>query len=328
MFSWLPSGSGVKVADLLKRKAAEGVEVNVLIDDVGSLQVWKTPRWKFFEDLRAAGVHVIRNAGGVPGSGQAVDHQKLYVIDGATAFVGGMNLSGMYDTWHDTMVKLEGPAVGDAAKRFLERWTSHGGTVSPRQAEQVARANVAAAHGATGASVSLVTNDPHSDVDVTRLYLDRIERAKRRVWIESPVIGSEAFAQALEGAARRGVDVQLFVTGATATHGVPGLSLISRSFYGELMAAGVKVIEQASMSHSKVLLADDQATVGSFNLTNRSSFHDFEIAVDVRDDAFERSLAAMIDADRAAGHVVTPADISGPLARVLINIRKHLHVQY
>lgn len=324
MFSLLPDGTGAQLAEVLKRKARQGVEVNVQVDTVGSYQIWGTRYYKFIKDLESAGVHVSRNDFGSPWDNEHVDHRKLYVIDGKTAFIGGMNLGERYDGWHDVMVELQGPAVAQAAARFVNQWTAGGGTISGRQAQALKppRGKL------TFSSVAVIENLPGQSLDLTAYYLRSIQTAKKRVWISTPYLGDERFATALAAAAKRGVDVRVYTTSQGAKVIVPGMTLLSRSFYPELLKAGVKVFEEPRMAHAKVMLVDDAASVGSMNLTRTSAEVDRELNIATATPQFVRDVENMFRSDEKIAKRVAKTDVRAPLDYALGFLRKVVHVQH
>lgn len=324
LYSWMATGSGAELAKVVEQKAREGVEVNVMVDGYGSMQIPGTSAYQQVQEMRAAGVHVIVNDSINPLSGQPIDHTKVYVIDGKGGFLGGMNLAATYDKWHDAMFTLDQASAVTAGRDFLARWALRGGTVSA--------ANQAAMHPAnepaTNPETRVLTNHPGGTEQVTAAYLSTISTATKRVWVESPFVGSQAMIDALCAAARRGVDVRLVTDGSSTNDAVPGIPLVGRSYYTELAAAGVKIYEQAQMTHSKVLLTDDTVTAGSFNLTRRSEALHYEIDLQSSSTSFVNSVRAMFDSDLATAHQVTEAELHGATNVVLSWLHRLLHIQY
>jgi cardiolipin synthase len=319
MFSWLDSGSGHRIAEILKRKARQGVEVNIQLDQVGSLLVPGTSSSRMVHELEAAGVHVVRSNHFALTGAQYVDHRKIYVIDGNTAFVGGMNLSKTYDGWHDVMVRVQGPAAAMAGVEFLRRWRRLGGSISARQSVTLGdrQAQLGAMH------VGFSVNDPRTGMELTQTYLNMIAHAQHRLWVESPWLGDEKFAKALADAARRGVDVRVVLPAKKTKSGIPVVGLLSESFFPMLRAAGVKIYTQQRMTHTKLLLADDVATVGSMNLSNRSSSHDHEFNVVVNSPDFATSVERLIVDDISHSNDETHASETP-----LLSLARMLHIQY
>jgi cardiolipin synthase len=323
MFSIRDNGSGAQLAQLLKRKAAEGVEVNVQIDDIGSYQ-WKPADYEFVNSLRAAGVHVVRNSYKGPFGHNRVDHRKLYVIDGTTAFVGGMNLSSTYDTWHDVMVRMSGPVVAQAGALFVQQFEHNGGHVSAAQKLQLARPLPAAG----SERAQLVENMPGVSERNTQSYLSMINGAHHRIWVSTPYIGDPQLAAALVAAARRGVDVRIATTSPKVRSLVPGMQDLTRSYYGELTDAGAQIYEEPRMAHAKMLIADGQTSVGSMNLSHTSAAHDVELNVVTSSPQFQRQVAAVFRHDFASSHRVTHKDAHSRTDDILADIRRWLHIRH
>lgn len=275
MFSLLHTGTGRELVDLLIKKAGEGVEVNLQVDATGSYQIPGHPGWRMLEEAEAKGVNVVRNLPNNPVTDDAVDHRKLYVIDGKVAFTGGMNVGGKYDTWHDTMVRLDGPAVDDAERLFAERWKATGGSISPRQ-QRLLDTKVPAAGGDR---IALVQNSPGRDIAMTQHFLDLVNGAKERLWISTLYIGDEQLVDAVGAAARRGVDVRITTTSPDAVGIVPGTSELSHAFYRKLLDDGARIYENPTMHHAKGILSDDKVSLGSMNMSLASALNDFELNV-------------------------------------------------
>ena len=324
MYGWLDSGSGAELARAVEQKAREGVEVNVMLDGRGSMVGPFLRGTKLVASMRAAGVNVIVNDSLIPLVDGPVDHCKLYSIDGRTGFLGGMNLSKTYDTWNDAMVTLDRSGAINAGRDFLARWVARGGKVSAINDRLIVRPATEPAPDGT----RILANHPGSSAPITDAYYAAIATARHRIWVETPFLGSQALVDALKAAALRGVDVRLVTNGLRTNDAVPGANLLAAGFYAELMRAGVKVYQQAQMTHSKIMLADDVATVGSFNLTTRSEGKHFEIAAQSGAASLVASVGAMFDAHMGAGYLVTPEDLTKPSQRFLTLLRTALKIQY
>lgn len=324
LYGWLESGSGAQLAEAIVAKAREGVEVNIMVDGRGSMVGPGLRGSKLVAKLRQAGANVIVNNSLIPFVGAPVDHGKSYSIDGRTGFLGGMNLSKTYDTWNDAMVTLDRTGAVAAGRDFLERWVARGGTVSAMNQRLIVDAVVAPDPNGT----RIIANHPGSKAPITDAYLGAIATAKDRVWIETPFLGSQQMVDALKAAARRGVDVRLLTNGLRTNDAVPGANLLAAGFYAELMQSGVKVYQQAQMTHSKILLADSTATVGSFNLTTRSESKHFELSMQSRAASLITSVSSMFDAHMGAAYLVTAADLAKPGQTFLTLLRKALKIQY
>lgn len=325
LYGWLDSGSGAQLARAIEQKAREGVEVNVMMDARGSFVIPGLNKGTAFaERLRAAGVNVIVNRSLIPFLSDPVDHGKSYSIDGRVGFLGGMNLSRTYDTWNDAMVTLDPAASHAVGRDFLARWVERGGTVSAINRRTYL--DPASAPAATGNDV--LVNRPGRSAAITDAYAGAIATAKQRLWIESPFLGSQAMVDALVGAARRGVDVRLLTNGIDTDGSVPGANWLGTGFYAQLVRGGVKVYQQDQMTHSKILLADDHAIVGSFNLTTRSERGHHEMSLRSTSTSLMGQVAAMFDAHMATGLLVTEAELRRPSFRMLQLLRGALRIQY
>lgn len=323
LYGWLDSGSGAELARAVEQKAREGVEVNIMLDGRGSMVGPFLPGTKLVARMRAAGINVIVNESLIPGS-RPVDHCKLYSIDGQVGFLGGMNLSKTYDTWNDAMVTLDRSGAIAAGRDFLARWVARGGTISTINDRLVARPATEPAPGGT----RILANHPGLATPITDAYLAAISTARNRVWIETPFLGSQAMVDALAAAARRGVDVRLLTNGTETNAAVPGATWLGASFYAQLVRAGAKVYQQEQMTHSKVMLADGTATVGSFNLTTRSAGKHFEVAAQSGAAGLVRSVSGMFDAHMGAAYLVTEADLRRPSNRLLAALRRAMRIEY
>lgn len=297
LFSLMPTGSGKELGDALARKARQGVEVNLVLDFFGGMQVPGTPAWRYVRKLRAAGVNVIvTRPWSLDRAARNVDHRKAIVIDGRTAFIGGMNFSRWFDSWHDVMVQLDGPAAARAGHVFVQRWRELQGTVTERHSRALSLGASAPLRDARTSAALIVNVPDDNDMAVTQYYRHRIATAKRRIWLTTPFIGDGAIVRELAAAARRGVDVRVSTSGG-ALLGVPLIPSFTRTFFRELLDAGAKVYEVDVVTHAKMLVTDDEATVGSFNASRRSAHHLHELNVVVRDPSFVKQVTSVFERD-------------------------------
>ncbi len=272
------------VLNILSRKAAEGVEIRFLYD--GMSQFLKLPAG-YTRILEGIGVHTRIYAPIHPvltGMQNYRDHRKIVVIDGETAFTGGINLADEYINkkarfghWKDQGIRIQGEAVRNFTMAFLQMWNiAEKGQPENYRPYLNPPLPVMEADG----YVVPYTDDPFNDEDVgEHVYLDILYKARKYVHIMTPylVIGSE-MVQALTFAAKRGVDVELIIP-----H-IPDKKyafLVARTYYRVLLEAGVKVYEYTpGFIHSKSFVSDDRkAVVGSINLDYRSLYLHFEDAV-------------------------------------------------
>ena len=317
-------GVAAEMAELLRRKAAEGVSVAMLYDSVGSLGTDKG----FFEGLRQAGVSVCEfnpvNPLSRPGSWGLVqrNHRKMVAVDSDVAFTGGINLSEVYNRgsglrwgsssgsraasagergWRDTQVELRGPVVTGMTTLFRETWMQQGckAVLPPAPAPTPG----AAAPGQR--VVQLVASDPGSGVNPTYTRLLRaVAAAQRSVYLTMAYFApGPEMVQALADAAKRGVDVQLVLPGRSD---VALVQHAARSYYAQLLQAGAKIHEvDHAVMHAKTAVVDGVfATVGSSNLDWRSIVGNNEIDVIVFGDDFGSEMETLFGQDVATARTI------------------------
>ena len=279
---------GRALADLLIEKRAAGVQVNLIYDSVGTLG---TPP-EFFDRLRTAGVDLLEFNPVDPSKAQGRleinrrDHRKLLVVDGRIAFTGSVNISRAYGksaalpswrkeptsrdaneaAWRDTHMQIEGPAVADFQTLFIDAWQrksgkplSGGSYFPPLRAQGDALVRV------IGSSAE------KADYTIYKIYVSSLANASKYVHLTiAYFVPDRQLIAALKDAARRGVEVTIVFPSFTD----PALILsANRSFYEELMDAGVKVYEtNEALLHAKTAVIDGVwSTIGSANIDMRSS---------------------------------------------------------
>ncbi len=327
MFSFDPSGAGRQVADLLIDKARSGVEVNVQVDQVGSMVLPLASGTSFMDELASAGIRVRVNPRLTLSDGvRPVDHRKVLIVDGETCFTGGMNLSAKFGTWHDVMARIDGPAAARMGVELLGRWVDEGGTISDAQRYTLLRGAEAREQGA--ASVSILTNKPGGEHHASDFLLSSIAAARQRVWMLTPTLSNSAVVDAIIGAAQRGVDVRVGISGREGWIGTRALGVIGSAFYEDLVRGGVKLYEQPGMSHAKVSLVDDVALVGSMNLTRRAMLWDHETGIASDDPAFRGQLQQMLERDLSQGRRIGMDDAARILARGARAVRRATGLQW
>ncbi len=308
---------GERLANLLSKKRAEGVRVNVLYDSVGSLG---TPK-EYFERLRASGIAVCEfnpvNPLKAPKGWQINnrDHRKILVVDGRTAFTGGINISGVYSAgsfgsrrsapskeegWRDTHIRVRGPIVAEFQRLFIDAW-------GRQECDGLESARFFPRNQEAGQwTMRVVASDPeNSKSEMYVALLSAIEQAERRVWLTyGYFVPDPATIETLQAAAARGVDVRLVL---------PGFSdfwaplYAGRSHYQGLLSAGVRIFERHdALLHAKTAVIDGVwSSVGSTNLDWRSFVHNYEADVIVLAEAFAREMENLFALDVKASHEIT-----------------------
>jgi cardiolipin synthase len=318
-YNWEPSGPSLEIAKILKDKVREGVEVNVMTDRRGSFGFDSTADaadvQRYFDDLEDAGVNVIVTdpGGNVNPFGLYLDHRKLFDIDHRVAHVGGLGLAstadGKYDDWHDLMIRIEGPAAAQAGAEFVSQWQIQGGQVTSTQQAAFASAQASAVDQAkTGASARMLPNTPGVGLDATEDFMAAAAGPGERLWAMTPYVGDRQVQRAMIEAAKAGKDVRLLVPGPESRSNGPLLQ-VSRTFYRDLLEAGVRVYEYPEMMHAKAWVTDDQLTVGSTNLSDGALDEYLELSAAVKDDPVTLAKAErMLEADLARSRELTLDD--------------------
>ncbi len=275
--------AGARLLDALCAKAAEGVEVRLLVDGWGSFGLDPSFLAPLL-DARARFAYYLPPRIRLRSSRLNFrNHRKLVCVDGRVGFVGGINVGNEYlgrdprlGAWRDTMLRIEGPAVAAMEEVFIEDWRIATG-------EELD----AAAFPATGpgdALVQVLPSDPGDPWQPIRTALFQgIAGSRRRAWLTSPYfVPDESVRTALLAAALRGVDVRILLPGRSDMRLVQAAG---RSYYPELLRAGVRIYEyQAGFVHAKTLIVDDSvASVGSANMDIRSFELNHEVNVIVSD---------------------------------------------
>ena len=267
---------------LLREKAAEGLDVRLMYDAVGSLS--KAPPG-YYKVIRAAGIRckVFSPMSPILSTHQNNrDHRKVCIVDGTVAFTGGINIADEYINavtrkcghWKDFGLRVTGEAVDSMTVSYLQMWN-----LTERRQEAF-EPFLKKYFVPSGGFVVPYTDQPFDAYNVCRaVYLDILNTARSYVYIMTPylVIDSE-LKSALVYAAQRGVDVRILLPGQCDE---PIAKTIGITYYRELLSGGVKLYAYApGMLHSKVFLSDDEkAVVGTVNLDYRSLFLTFENAV-------------------------------------------------
>jgi cardiolipin synthase len=309
---------GRRFAEALIAKQQQGVQVNLIHDSVGTIG---TPK-KFFQRLADSGIRVLEFNPMNPLMARKEwelnqrDHRKLLIVDGRTAFLGGINISSVYSggsssqgtrprpagsrAWRDTDLQLQGPVVAELQKMFLATWVAQKG--EPLTAENYFPEPVSAGPHVVRA-IGSSPEEPYSLIYAT--LLSAISSAETSVHLTNAYFAPDPQLLAtLEAAAARGVDVTLILPSNTDSWLV---FHAGRGYYERLLRAGVKIHERRDVIlHSKTALIDGVwATVGSTNLDWRSFLHNYELNAVVLGVEFGHQVQAMFDKDLAASDAIT-----------------------
>lgn len=298
-YIWQPDRIGTKLRDLLTEKAKAGVKVRYLYDALGSLRLTR----QFLQPMRDAGVQI---ATFVPGqtfrerwSVNLRSHRKIVLVDGVTGFTGGMNIGDEYlgrskhfGFWRDAHLRLDGPAVLQLQEVFAVDWLYATGEDlnDPGLFPTPHDAGTVDAHVVAGGP------DLPESVFHTLMFAAINEARHSATLATSYFVPTPGLSAALCAAALRGVRTRVLVSGPvtywTTYHA-------GRSFYDELLAAGVEVYEYTrGQQHAKTLTIDGcWSMVGTPNFDPRSVFLNFEVGVILYDAGIAEQLEHSFDTD-------------------------------
>jgi len=270
------------ILDVLVRKAAQGVDVRVIYDDLGCML---TLPYRYSDKLESMGIKCCVFNPLVPVLSvkfNTRDHRKITVIDGHTAFTGGINIADEYINeivkhghWKDMGIMIKGEAVWNFTVMFLTLWDSLKKTDSNHESYKVSvdmPDEVRSKGYVQPFSDNPLDNEPVGQI----VYLNMINKAQKYVYITTPylIIDSEMIT-ALSTAAKSGVDVRII----TPHHADKKyVHETTRSFYPKLLQSGVRIFEyEPGFMHGKTFVSDDEcAVVGTINMDYRSLFLHFE----------------------------------------------------
>jgi cardiolipin synthase len=290
--------AGLLFRDALAAKAAEGVDVRVSFDAIGSIGA----PWSMWEPVLAAGGQVVEFAPISPlrrrFNVKAInhrDHRKILVVDGRTAFTGGMNIGDEWlpaeaggRDWRDDAIEVRGPVAADLRSLFFETWRREGRT-PPADVKRLPRK-------VSGRIIVLADNHgPKRKIRNT--YLKGIRHAKECIEITNPYfLPGPILVAALHSARRRGVEVRILIPGI---NDVWVVSMAMSSIIGRLLESEVRIFAyQGRVLHAKTAVFDEwMVTVGTYNLDPRSRRYNRESNIAVYDRGVARLARASFEQD-------------------------------
>ncbi len=303
VFIFRTDETGRKFAEILMRKAREGVKVYVLYEKV-LIKMDKTlldeMHTGLFKPFTRNKFHLnFRN------------HRKIMIIDGRVGFFGGINIGDDYvgkypkiGHWRDTNVRIEGPSLIPAQMAFCKDW----------QDSQGLPPSIEWKHGPSegDANVLIFSSGPIEEKPFCLLHhIALIDLARKKLWIANPyIVPPQSLIDALAMAALRGVDVRILVPSYSDNFLIMAVADI---YYQRLIDYGVKIYKyKAGFLHQKVMVVDDQlGVVGSANLDFRSMYINFEITTVSSDADYIDSLIKMLEKDLKDSEVVTMESLRG-----------------
>lgn len=324
-----------KVLDALHDTAARGVPVNVQLDELGSgLAMRKRDRVAMVEQLRDSGVKVITKPftlgrGSLDDARAAVDHRKMFEIDGTISWSGGMNAVDTWSPWHDLMLRVEGPASAQVGGVLAARWRDLGGEVTPERIDVLRRGLQAPVDDALHATRLLTDGNRHRR-ELSDAFVAATRAASDRFVLMDPYLADpRAMNEVVDAARRLGPEAQLFLS-SKVTSGGQSQDLFTdplrRAWAYKFAEAGGQVHVAPDFSHAKGWIIDDVAAVGSHNKDRSSMRRSYENLMATNDPGVVTLLEQAMDARRAVSASATADVVSG--WRGLARVRGALNLQY
>ena len=291
---------GRRFVDALCERARAKVKVHVIMDWLGSDRIDK----QFLKDMKQAGVEFERYK---PLRWYTLSHfnnrthRKLLIVDGKTAFTGGVGIADPWlgnadrkDRWRESHFRLQGPAVAQMQAAFVDNWIKTGGPV-------LCGSDYFPELKPVGNSLAQVFTSSKTDgsANMRLMYLFSVTSAEKHVRLAASYFVPDPLAIKTFLAAReRGVRIEIILAGPYTD--APAVRGASRSSWRDLLDAGVEIYEyQPARYHCKVMIVDDLwVSVGSANFDYRSFRRDDEANMNVYDGQFAAQLAAVFDEDK------------------------------
>ncbi|HLX58743.1 MAG TPA: phospholipase D-like domain-containing protein [Ktedonobacteraceae bacterium] len=288
-YIWKGDAVGQAFKEHLARKAAEGVEVYVILDNFANLVV--PGKFKVFPSainvLQYYAIHSPLHL--FDPRRYALDHRKLLVVDGSIGFIGGYNLGSMYATrWRDTHLRIQGRAAADLAQSFTDFWNLH-----HHPSRHIKR------HYARCFDPLInmrETNAMRLTFPIRDMYIEAIGRAEQRIRLtDAYFVPDHVLLDELKEAVKRGVDTQVLIPW-TSNHIV--VDWLARGNLTECLQSGIRVFGYRHMLHAKTCTIDGQwSTIGTANLDRLSSVGNYEINVEVYSDKLAQQMEELFERD-------------------------------
>lgn len=300
-----------RLVDTLCRAAERGVAVRGLFDAYGAAGLGAALR----ERMQAAGVQLrwynpVRWRRGIRNFHR--DHRKLLLVDQRLAYVGGTGSTDEFwlpdeasSPWHEVMVEIEGPLVGDWQQLFEHLWRAR---FSWRPSHQPVPLNLPECPPAGVGLGRVAYADAAQHRDILLSLLRALKGARKRVWLATPYfLPTWKIRRALRRAAARGVEVRLLLAGRNTDH--PPVRFAGQRYYPKLLRAGVRIFEyQPRFLHLKMVLVDDWVSVGSCNFDHWNLRFNLDANVEALDPDFTRAVTASFIEDFGVSREITLDD--------------------
>ena len=316
-YIWLPDTNGCKVAEALKRAAARGVTCRAMADDLGSRLMIRSEHWQL---MQAAGVRLARALPignpllrALTGRIDLRNHRKIVVIDDRITYCGSQNcadpeflVKARYAPWVDAMMRFEGPIARQNQHLFAGDWMAQ---VDDDIDDLLLRPIPAARPGLSAQVIGTGPTVRYSAMP--EMFESLIYSARHELTITTPYyVPDDPMQAALCASARRGV-VTTIVFPARNDSWI--VAAASRSYYADLLDAGVRIFEyQGGLLHTKSLTLDGEVTlVGSANMDRRSFELNYENNILFCDPSLTADMRGRQESYIAKSLPVTPEAVEG-----------------
>lgn len=302
----------------LDKKVQEGVKVRAMFDAFGNWSNNKPLKKKHLKELAKRGIEIVKfDPLNFPfiGDFMSRDHRKIVIIDGQTAYMGGMNVADYYieglpkvGKWRDMHIRIEGPAVDELQRIFLTMWEK---ATDERLTDAFyyfpSKTDSLHLPGTVDdVTIGIVDRVPRKSPKLMRnAYAKAILSAEEKIELINPYfIPTRTVRRALKKAAKKGVDVQVMVS---VKGDIPITPDASMHVARQLHKCGATVYQfEDGFHHSKIMMVDDKfCTVGSTNLNSRSLRYDYEVNAFIFDPRVTDELSDMFNDDKRQSTVMT-----------------------
>ena len=301
---------GKEFIELLSKKAKEGITVNLLYDELGSLKT----TIKLFKPLIESGGNVYRffhSLGINLIKANNRNHRKIAIIDGKIGYLGGMNIGLEYmglkklTPWRDTHIKIKGSAVYSLQARFLNDLI-----LCSKNFNTDYKKYFPAIDFKGNKCMQIVTSNPEKQTEeIKNSFIKMINLAKKSIYIQTPYfVPDETFLSALKLAAMSGVDIRIMIPGKPDKKYV---YYITASYIEELLSYGIKVYLHKGFLHAKTIVTDCEVTsIGTSNFDIRSFLLNYEVNAFIYDKSFSLDYVHTFLSDIENCHLITCEEFS------------------
>ncbi|MFK5979649.1 MAG: cardiolipin synthase [Rhizobiaceae bacterium] len=271
-YIWLPDNNGLQIVDALKRAAGRGVKCRAMADNVGSATIVKSEHWQAMEDGGVQLAIVLPILIAFSGRIDLRNHRKIVVIDGDITYCGSQNCADAeflpkpkYAPWVDAVLRFEGPIARQNQHLFISDWMT---ATDENISDLLLLPTTVQKSGFTAQVIGTGPTNRH--MAMSQMFVTLITSARKELVITTPYfVPNEPIQSSLQAAAYRGVEVTIVLPAKNDSKIVQGTS---RSYYQELLNAGVKIFEyRPGLLHAKTLTIDGEfSMIGSANIDRRS----------------------------------------------------------